>query len=102
MGKRGRRERKKRELLGDGLSISEVSGGKVVDVKKVIGSEDTRNLEKELMNQIDVGILESITDELNIVQVNLAKKHGWDELGQYMAEGRLQADVILCQEPPLL
>ena len=51
-------------LLAD--SWDAVSNLKVLDVKKVIGSEDTRNLEKELMNQIDVGILESIVSATDL------------------------------------
>ena len=60
-------------MLKKGISISEVEGGnlKEVEAGKRIGDEETRKLEKDVMTQIDVGILESITDKLNFVQVNL-------------------------------
>jgi len=58
-------------------------------------------VEEELLEQIDLGIVETIREDLNIIQVNMGKKHDADHLDYYFSERRLKADIILVQEPPL-
>ena len=91
------KENVKEDSKVDGEVKGNVKDGKRINLQKLLGGAkgfrkvddvDNRELEKEIMSQLDQGILESITDELNIIQVNMGKKHGWDELAQYMSEDR--------------
>ena len=54
-------------------------------------------MEEELLEQIDLGIFETIREDLNIIQVNMGKKHDADHLDYFFSERRLNADIILVQ-----
>ena len=58
-------------------------------------------LEQEVFDSIDLGIMETVREGLSIVQVNMGKRHDVDHLDSYFSERTLKADVLLVQEPPL-
>ena len=72
---------------------------------KVKGKVDDKGLdpeiEKEIFDSLDIGVIETIREDLSIVQVNMGKRHDMDHLESYFGEKRFKADVLLVQEPPL-
>ena len=56
-------------------------------------------IEKNILDSLDIGVIETIREDLSIAQVNMGKRHDMDHLDSYFGEKMLKADVLLVHEP---